>query len=68
MIDKIIENAMAAYMPRLAKLREERAAELASLKEKVRSNPEEVEEWFDREIEKLGKMDANFLKDATAGI
>ena len=55
-------------MPQLAKLREARADELVSLKEKVRSNPEEVEEWLDREIEKLGKMDANFLKDATAGI
>ena len=67
-MDKIIESAMSAYMPKLAKLREARAAELAQMREKVRTNPEEVEAWLDKEIEKLGKMDAGFFKDATAGI
>lgn len=67
-MEKIIESAMAAYAPKLAKLREARAAELAELKEKVRTHPEQVEAWLDKEIEKLGKMDAGFFKDATAGI
>jgi hypothetical protein len=35
----------------------------------VRTNPEQVEAWFDKEIEKLHNMDINeIMKNATAGI
>ena len=64
-----LAGAAEAYMPRLAKMREERAAELTRIKSLIRTDPEEVEAWFDAEIEKLDSMDVKkLLKDATAGI
>ena len=39
------------------------------MKVKVRTNPEQVEEWFDNEIDKLQNIDINeIMKNATAGI
>ena len=67
MLERFLAGALDAYMPRLAKMREERAAELAQIKSKIRTNPEEVEAWYDAEMEKIGSMDG-MLKDATAGI
>ena len=60
-MDKLMESAASAYLPRLEQMAEARKAELAEIKAKVRTNPEQVEEWFDKEIEKLGNMD---IKDA----
>lgn len=69
MLDKFLAGAVEAYMPQLAKMRAERASELAEIKAKIRVNPEEVEAWFDKEIDKLTSMDVkNLLKDAPAGI
>lgn len=68
MLDKFLAGAVEAYMPQLAKMREERAGELAEIRAKVRTNPDEVEAWFDKEIDKLGTDVKNLLKDATAGI
>lgn len=78
MIDKFVEklasSAAFAYMPHLEQMAQARAAELAQMKAKVRESPAEVEEWFDREIDKLGrigdvKKDAvDRLRNATAGI
>jgi hypothetical protein len=35
----------------------------------VRTNPEQVEEWFDKEIDKLENIDIKeIVKNATAGI
>jgi hypothetical protein len=73
MLDWLIESAAAAYMPKLAKMAEERTAELAQIRSKIRTDPEKVEEWFDREIEKVSTVDAkeilkNFKGNATAGI
>ncbi|MEO9295474.1 MAG: hypothetical protein ABI347_07735 [Nitrososphaera sp.] len=67
MLDKFLAGAVEAYLPKLAKMREERAAELGRIKAKVRTNPEEVEAWFDAEIDKLSSINS-MLKDATAGI
>lgn len=38
-----------------------RADELLAIKEKIRSSPEEVELWFDREIQKLRNIDLTGL-------
>ena len=53
---KLLQNAVSSYMPQLESIRETRKAELISMKELVRSKPEEVEAWFDKEIEKLNSM------------
>lgn len=57
MFDKLIENALAQYMPGLIQMAGAKRAELAEIRAKVRTNPEEVEAWFNKEIVKL--TDAN---------
>ena len=53
---KMMETAASAYMPKLESIAEERKAELSTMRSKIRSNPEDVERWFDQQIEKLGSM------------
>lgn len=57
--EKLLENAMAWYKPRLEELSKMRVDELAAAKSKVRTHPEEVEAWFDAEIAKAGSMDVS---------
>jgi hypothetical protein len=61
LMDKIIESTTSAYLPRIKQLTEERYTELIDIKLKVRTNPEEVEAWFDKEIKKLSEMDIKDL-------
>jgi 3-methyladenine DNA glycosylase AlkD len=68
-MEKMIETATSAYLPRLEEKAKARKAELEEMKVKVRSNPEQVEEWFDKEINKLQNIDIKqVMKNATAGI
>ena len=68
-MEKMIESATSAYLPKVQEKAKVRKAELEELKAKVRTNPEQVEEWFDTEIEKLQNIDIKqIMKDATAGI
>lgn len=70
-MDKLMESAASAYMPRLEQMAEERRAMLTEMKAKVRTSPEQVEKWFDKEIEKLWNLDIKDVMDkvnATAGI
>jgi hypothetical protein len=67
MIDKIMErmlqNVASAYIPKFKDIANAKAHELASMKEKVRTCPEEVEAWFDKEIEKVSNLDiADFVE------
>ena len=56
-MDKLMENAAWAYMPRIESIAEARRSELAEVKSKIRTKPQEVEDWFNKEIEKLGSID-----------
>jgi 3-methyladenine DNA glycosylase AlkD len=68
-MEKMIESATSAYLPKVEEKARVRKAELEELKAKVRTNPEQVEEWFDKEIEKIQNIDIKqIMKDATAGI
>jgi hypothetical protein len=58
-MEKLMQNAASAYMPRLESIAEGRKAELTEMKSKIRTKPEEVEEWFDKEILKLGSMNVS---------
>lgn len=58
-MEKLMQNAASAYLPRLESIAEGRKAELTEIKSKIRTKPEEVEEWFDREILKLGSMNVS---------
>ncbi len=68
-MEKMIEGATSAYLPKIEEKAKARKAELEEMKLKVRTNPEQVEEWFDKEIDKLQKIDIKeIMKNATAGI
>jgi hypothetical protein len=68
-MEKMIEGATSAYLPKLEEKAKARKAELQEMKVKVRTNPEQVEEWFDKEIDKLQNIDIKeIVKNATAGI
>lgn len=62
-MDKLIESAASAYMPKLEEMAEARRAELLEIRSKVRTNPEWVEMWLDKEIEKLSSMDIKDLME-----
>ena len=70
-MEKLMQNAVSAYMPQLESMREGRKAELRGMKEKVRTNPQEAEAWFDKEIQKLDSMNvtdmmSNLRQDAVS--
>ena len=55
--EKILENAMSGYRPRLEEISKMRVDELAVTRAKVKTHPEEVEAWFDTEIAKAKNLD-----------
>jgi hypothetical protein len=57
--EKLLENAMSGYRPRLEEISKMRADELAVTKAKVRTHPEAVEAWFDTEIAKASNIDVS---------
>jgi len=64
-MDRLMESATAAYMPRLEEMAKARKEELEEMKAKVRSDPDMVEAWFDKEIAKLGNLDVkDMMKNA----
>jgi hypothetical protein len=68
-IEKMIESATSAYLPKLEEKAKARKAELEEMKLKVGTNPQQVEEWFGKEIDKLQNIDIKeIMKNATAGI
>jgi hypothetical protein len=60
-IEKLLESVTSSYIPRLRETSHLRANVLAVIRGKVRSSPEEVELWFDKEIEKLRNVDFGSL-------
>ena len=68
-MEKMIETATSAYVPKVEEKAKARKAELENMKAKVRINPEQVEDWFDKEINRLQNIDIReIMKNATAGI
>lgn len=68
-MEKMIESATSAYIPKVEEKAKARKAELEEMRVKVRAKPEQVEEWFDKEIDKLQNIDIKeIMKNATAGI
>lgn len=69
LMEKMIESATSAYIPQVEEKAKARKAELQEMKVKVRANPEQVEEWFNKEIDKLENINIKeIMKNATAGI
>lgn len=57
--ERLLQNALSGYSPKLYEISKLRIDELASTKAKVRTHPEEVEAWFDTEIAKAGNIDVS---------
>jgi 3-methyladenine DNA glycosylase AlkD len=69
LMEKMIENATSAYLPKVEEKAKARREELEQIKRKIRKNPEHVEQWFDNEIEKVSRIEIRqIVKNATAGI
>ncbi len=60
-MDRLMETAASAYMPKIEEMAEQRRKELVEIKSKVRTEPSVVEAWLDVEIEKVGKLDPKDL-------
>ena len=60
-MDRLMESAASAYMPKIEAMAETRKRELYEMKARIRSEPEVVEDWFDNEIAKVGKLDPKDL-------
>ena len=54
--ERIFEDLASLYIPTLEEKTHVRANELAAMKVKVITSPEEVMAWFDQEIEKVKKV------------
>jgi hypothetical protein len=61
LVERMLKNVASQYIPKLQNVVCERANELTVMKGKVRACPEEVEAWFDKEIEKLRNVDVSDL-------
>jgi hypothetical protein len=59
--NKLLENVVSAYSSKVEDMAQARGVELASVKSKIRTHPEEVEAWFDREIDKVKGVDINAI-------
>ncbi|HEV3433432.1 MAG TPA: hypothetical protein VG098_05530 [Nitrososphaera sp.] len=69
LMEKMIESATSAYAPKIEEKAKARREELEQIRSRIRTNPEQVEEWFDNEMEKLSNINIKeLMKDATAGI
>lgn len=69
LMEKMIENATSAYLPKVEEKAKARREELEQIKRKIRKNHEHVEQWFENEIEKLSRIEIKqIVKNATAGI
>jgi hypothetical protein len=67
-IDKVMRGAASVYMPKLEAMAEMRKTELEEIRAKVRTHPDQVEGWFDKEIRKLDNVDIeSMMKNAMSG-
>ena len=56
-MERILVSVASQYIPKLQNITSVRADELAVMKEKIWTSPEEVEAWFDKEIERVRNVD-----------
>ena len=68
MLEKILEKAFEGNSflgNKIQHLSESRKSELESMKSKIRTSPQEVEEWFEKEIAKISNLNgsSSSLKD-----
>lgn len=57
----MVDAALSNYMPAIQQAQELRVAELESMKSCIRREPEKVEDWFNKEIEKAKSINSKML-------
>jgi DNA-binding protein H-NS len=62
-VEKLLQSVTSAYMPKFRDIAQTRSNELADMKAKVRTRPEDVEAWFEKEIEKISNVDVTGLME-----
>ena len=65
---KIFESALSFYLPLAEGLKSNRIGELKYIKSKIKENPLEVEEWFDKEINRIVNFNLNNLSNNINGL
>ena len=56
-MERMLVSVASQYIPKLQNIASVRADELTVMKEKIRTSPEEVEAWFDKEIGRVRNVD-----------
>jgi len=59
--EKLVEGVASAYSSQLAAISRDRKEVLTNIKSKIRTNPDEVEAWFDMEISRVSSIDFSDL-------
>lgn len=59
--EKLVEGVASAYSSQLAAISRDRKEVLVNIKSKIRTNPDEVEAWFDTEIVRIGAIEFSDL-------
>ena len=59
--EKIVEGVASAYSTQLAAISRDINEQFAYIKSKIRTNPDAVEAWFDKEIARIGAIDFSDL-------
>lgn len=58
---KTLEEKISTIFPKMNNITSSRIDELKLMKEKIRTNPEDVDQWFDKEIERLNQVSMSEL-------
>jgi len=67
MLEKFLEKALESNPMLLGgglqRISESRKEELELIKNKIRTSPDEVEQWFEKEIAKISNLSSSSIKD-----
>jgi len=59
--ERLVEGVASEYSSQIESISKVRAEKLTGIKSKIRTNPDEVEAWFDKEIARIGEIDLSDL-------
>lgn len=59
--ERLVEGMVSAYSSKVEAISKIRVEQLTEIRAKIRTNPDEVEAWFEREIEKIREIDLSDL-------
>jgi hypothetical protein len=66
-MQRMVESAISFYLPFAEGLKNNRIDELQYIKSRIKENPLEVEEWFDKEINRIENFRFNNISNELKG-